>query len=124
MLDEFRSLLKPFLKALWFDEGLSEHFISTCLCEVLHEALRGCHTNSSLNSVDEHGTCFGGGHRVRKIPGLLSFLVLPASASRVLLLWWAWERRMEPQAPRAVTTGLADRAGTDRQGWDSADLGQ
>ena len=79
MLDEFGSLLKPFLKALWFDEGLSEHFVSTCLCEVLHEALRGCHTNSSLNSVDEHGTCFGGGHRVRKIPELLSFLVLPAS---------------------------------------------
>ena len=46
----------------------------------------------------------------------------PLLASRVLLLWWAWERRMEPQAPRAVTAGLADRAGTDQQGWDRADL--
>lgn len=79
MLGEFGPLPKPFRKALWFDEGLSEHFTSTCLWELLHEALRGCHTNSSLNSVDEHGTCFGGGHRVRKIPGLLSFLVLPIS---------------------------------------------
>ena len=40
----------------------------------------------------------------------------PFLASRVLLLRWAWERRMEPQVPRAVTTGLTDPAGTDRQG--------
>lgn len=40
----------------------------------------------------------------------------PFLVSRVLLLRWAWERRMEPQAPRAVTAGLTDRAGTDRQG--------
>lgn len=44
------------------------------------------------------------------------FSLLPAS--RVLLLGWGWERRVEPQAPGAVT------ARPDRQGWDSADLDQ
>lgn len=44
------------------------------------------------------------------------FSLLPAS--RVLLLGWGWERKVEPQAPGAVT------ARPDRQGWDRAHLDQ
>ena len=38
------------------------------------------------------------------------FSLLPAS--RVLLLGWGWERKVELQAPGAVTAGVTDRART------------
>lgn len=63
-------------------------------------------TNSPLNSANEPCPCLGGGRRVRKTPGLLSFLILPFSCLQHLLLGRGWERKAEPWDPRAVTAGF------------------
>lgn len=87
-----------------------ECFISTCQCEALRQASAECQTSAPLNSSNKHCSCFGGGHHIRKIPGGLSFLVLPPS-------------RLQGPAPRGAGKGnramgsqswaasLPDRAG-------------
>lgn len=87
-----------------------ECFISTCQCEALRQASAECQTSAPLNSANKHCSCFGGGHHIRKIPGCLSFLVLPPS-------------RFQGPAPRGAGKGnramgsqswaasLPDRAG-------------